>query len=302
MVQINKILCPVDFFPASEQAVAYATAMAQNYEAELLLFHAVVPVLHAAYELPLNTDKIVKAMSEESTRRLEDLARPARKGGVEVRTIVRTGDIDDEIKRIVNKEKADFIVMGTHGRRGVEAWFMGSVTQRLLRHVPVPLLTMGASKRGDVTPPAIRRILVTTDFSDGTADAMAYAFSIAQECQARVTVMHVINDVAIDLSGKYRDPLVRGIEEELGRLIPEEAKPWCDIRTRVEIGLPYRAILKTLEREKIDLLVMNIHGKGMLDRALLGSTAERVVRGAGCPALLIPPMGKKRKGSKKKAA
>src|SRR2546425_5174729 len=94
------------------------------------------------------------------------------------------------------------------------------------------------------------------------------------------------------LSGVGRGSHVcRIAREELS----EEAKTWCDVDTRVETGVPYRIILRTLEDEKIDLLVMNIHGKGMLDRALLGSTAERVVRAAPCPVMLIPPMKRKLK-------
>jgi nucleotide-binding universal stress UspA family protein len=58
----------------------------------------------------------------------------------------------------------------------------------------------------------------------------------------------------------------------------------------VEVGVPYRTILTTIEDEDADLLVMNIHSKGMLDRALLGSTAEHIVRTASCPAMMIPPI------------
>src|SRR5262249_37045701 len=72
--------------------------------------------------------------------------------------------------------------------------------------------------------------------------------------------------------------------------VPVEAANWCNVYTRVRTGVPYRVILSMLEDEKIDLLVMNIHGKGMLDRALLGSTAERVVRVAPCPVMLMPPL------------
>ena len=99
--------------------------------------------------------------------------------------------------------------------------------------------------------------------------------------------------MAADVSGKYRESLIQGVQKQLEDLVPEEAKTWCDVDTRVETGVPYRIILRTLEDEKIDLLVMNIHGKGMLDRALLGSTAERVVRVASCPVMLIPPMKRK---------
>jgi nucleotide-binding universal stress UspA family protein len=102
-------------------------------------------------------------------------------------------------------------------------------------------------------------------------------------------LLHVVHDAAADVSGKYRESLVQGVQKQLDDLVPADAKAWCDVSTDVEIGVPYRIIMRTLEDEKIDLLVMNIHGKGMLDRALLGSTAERVVRVAPCPVMLIPP-------------
>src|SRR5204862_3953680 len=82
-------------------------------------------------------------------------------------------------------------------------------------------------------------------------------------------------------------------EKQFQHLVPPEARNWCEVNTRVETGTPYRIILGMLEDKKVDLLVMNIHGKGMLDRALLGSTAERVVRAASCPVMLIPPMKRK---------
>jgi nucleotide-binding universal stress UspA family protein len=166
---------------------------------------------------------------------------------------------------------------------------MGSTTEKLMRHSPVPLLTISASGE-KLAVPRFRRILVTTDFSDGTPDALAHAFSAAQENESEITLLHVVPGVTADVSGKYRDSLIGGIRKQLDDLVPAEAKNWCEIVTRVETGVPYRVILRILENEKIDLLVMNIHGKGMLDRALLGSTAERVVRAAACPVMLIPPM------------
>ena len=140
---------------------------------------------------------------------------------------------------------------------------------------------------------------MTTDFSVGTANALDYAFSIAQENNSRITFLHVVNDIAMDVSKKYRESIINGVETKLANMVPREAWDWCEIRTRVEVGHPYQLIIRTLEQEKPDLLVMNIHGKGMLDRALLGSTAERIVRSAKCPVMLIPPM---KKASRKRRA
>ena len=297
MVRINKILCPVDFFPASKRAADYAIALAKAYEAKLILLHVISPVLPASYEIPIDAAEILDSMTDAANGELKKLATRAEAKKVYTEVIVRTGDIDLEIRSLAKDRNVGLIVMGTHGRRGFEKWFLGSVTERLLRRTNVPLLTIGNAANSTKAPPAIRRILVTTDFSEGTADAIRYAFSIGQEYQAKVTLIHVLNDISADISGRYRNTLIKSIRNELEELVPEEARDWCDVSTRVETGLPWTRILDTVKRDKIDLLVMNVHGKSMLDRALLGSTAERVVRGSPAPVLLIPPaaVGKRKR-------
>ncbi len=295
MITIKKILCPVDFFAASEAAVHYASGLAANYGATIHLAHVIAPVAAGSYEFAIDTTEVVKSLEETSMREMERLEVMVKAAGVAVERELIVGDPFDEIKRMIENVKPDLIVMGTHGRRGVERWFMGSTTEKLLRHSPVPLVTISAAGEKAYNVPRFRRILVTTDFSDGTPDALAHAFSVAQENESHVTLLHVVHDVSAELSGKYHRSLIDGIAKQLDGLIPAEAKTWCDIDTRVEAGVPYRIILRTLEDEKIDLLVMNIHGKGMLDRALLGSTAERVVRASPCPVMMIPPLKRKLK-------
>ena len=295
MITIKNILCPVDFFPASNAAVNYAAGLAANYDAVIHLLHVVTPVPVSVYEYAIDSTAILKSVEEASVDEMKNLAARVKGMGVTAETELVVGDVYDEIKRSIDVLKPDLIVMGTHGRRGVERWFMGSTTEKLLRHSPVPLVTISAMSERAFNMPRFRRILVTTDFSDGTPDALAYAFSVAQENESQVTLMHVLHDISADLSGKYRDSLISGLRRQLDDMVPAEARNWCDIVTRVETGVPYRIILRTIEDERPDLLVMNIHGKGMLDRALLGSTAERVVRAASCPVMMIPPMKRKLK-------
>jgi nucleotide-binding universal stress UspA family protein len=289
MLTVKTILCPVDFFRASDNAVKYAVALASNYGARIHLLHVVPPVLYSANDYAVSMGEWRDAIEKDAAGKIKSLAAKLKAQNIPVESEVCVGDVHDEIKRSIQAVKPDLIVMGTHGRRAFERWFMGSKTERLLRHTPVPLLTVTANEKLSGTP-RFRQILVTTDFSEGTEEALAYAFSMAQENESRVTLLHVVHDIAADLSGKYRDALARGVEKGLEDLVPPEARNWCDIVTRVETGLPYRIILRILEDEKIDLLVMNIHGKGMLDRAMIGSTAERVVRGARCPVMMIPPL------------
>jgi len=295
MIAISKILCPVDFFPASDAAFNHAVGLAANYDARIHLLHVITPLLPSAYEYAIDTASILDSLEKNAADELKQRAARAKEAGVPSDIEVRIGDVYDEIKSSIEVQKPELLVMGTHGRRGVERWFMGSTTEKMMRHSPVPLLTISATGDRANANARFRRILVTTDFSEGTPDALAYAFSVAQENDSRITLLHVIHDTAADVSGKYRESLLQGVEKQLADLVPPEARNWCEVETRVQTGVPYRIILRTLEDERVDLLVMNIHGKGMLDRALLGSTAERVVRAASCPVMLIPPLKRKLK-------
>jgi nucleotide-binding universal stress UspA family protein len=297
MVRFQKILCPVDFFKPSTHAFNYALKLAANYGAGVHALHVVAPVIPAAYGAPFSVEELTTGLEKESERLLKKLKSGAEKSGVSVTTEVRMGDIDLEIRHAVESQKADLVVMGTHGRRGFERLVMGSVAERMIRHCPVPLITVGPGRKG-AAPPDIRRILITTDFSEGTRNAMDYGLSIAQECQAKVTLLHVIHDLAADPTAKHHEELFRNIQIEMQKLIPEDALNWCEVETRIEAGLPYQVISEFVQSGKFDLLVMNIHGKNMLDRVLVGSTAERTVRAASetCPILLIPPLGSKKEG------
>jgi nucleotide-binding universal stress UspA family protein len=295
MITIKKILCPVDFFPPSNAAVTYATGLAAHYGAGLQLLHVIAPITPFAYEYAIDTAEILRSAEQAAAQELKRVAARARDAGVPADSEVRVGDVYDEIQAATSRLKPELVVMGTHGRRGAERWFMGSTTEKLLRRSPVPVLAIrGTDETRRVAAP-FRHILVTTDFSSGTSDALAYALSLARENQSKVTLLHVVHLIAADLSNNYREKATELYYKDLEALVPPEVRKWCDVVTRVESGIPYRVILRLLEVEKVDLLVMNIHGKGMLDRALLGSTADRVVRGASCPVLMVPPMKRKQK-------
>src|SRR5262249_50048309 len=152
MITINKTLCPVDFFPASDAAVNYAAGLAANYESVVRLLHVLSPMPAGAYEYAIDMTEVMKSTEETARRELGALASTLNDTGVAVETELRIGDVYDEIKRAIEVNKPDLIVMGTHGRRGVERWFMGSTTEKLLRHSPVPLITISASGEKTVTP------------------------------------------------------------------------------------------------------------------------------------------------------
>jgi nucleotide-binding universal stress UspA family protein len=292
VIRFRKILCPVDFFPASERAATLAATFARNYSAELKLIHVVPPILPTAYESLLNTAEVTQSVEEQSQRRLDTMSRKLKLSGISVETQVQAGDIFTQIKKTIQAYKPDLVAMGTHGHRGFERWILGSTADRVLRSSPVPMLMISSSQKAG-SGARFRRIMVTTDLSNGTAKVLDYALSIAQVNQASITLVHILEEMRALTSAQYRNRRAKGVQRELLKLVPEDVKDWCDIETRIGAGTAYHVILTMLKKEKTDLLVMNTHGKGMVDRALLGSTTERIVRATPCPVMLIPPAGKK---------
>jgi nucleotide-binding universal stress UspA family protein len=145
---------------------------------------------------------------------------------------------------------------------------------------------MSEAATGAPVPPNIGRILVTTDFTEGTAGAMNLAFGIAQEAPAHVTLLHVVEQPPE--RAQSAEEIAGILREHLDSMVPPQVRDWCTVEAEVRIGTPYQRILAMAEEDKADLIVMNIHGKGLFDRAVMGSTAERVIRGAHCPVLAIP--------------
>jgi nucleotide-binding universal stress UspA family protein len=291
MLEFRKILCPVDFFKASSRAFDYAVKIAVSYGAKVHVLHVVAPVIPSSYGAPFSVEDLTADLEKESKRLLQKYKDRAARANVALTTEVGFGDIDLGILNAVEDQKADLVVMGTHGRRGFERLILGSVTERMIRQCLVPVLTIAAAKKVGSTPPKIRRILVTTDFSEGTAEAVALALSIGKRNRAKITLLHVLHDEAAEAAGRYRDSLIRGIELQLQKFIPERAHEWSEVETRIEDGSPAAVIANLVKSGSFDLLVMNIHGKSLIDRALVGSTAERTLREASgiCPVLLIPP-------------
>jgi nucleotide-binding universal stress UspA family protein len=298
MVEIKRILCPVDLSQLSHHALDHARALAQWYEADITVLHVFtvpVPLMPAAGmaeaypPLPLPQPQEIA----EDVRRFCGLG----DGRLDPRmnVIVIEGLPAKEIVRHAETLPADLLVMGTHGRGGFERLLLGSVTERVLRTTDVPVLTVPSpvERPGSVL---YKTIVCPIDFSDASTRALEYALSLAEETNAHLLLLHVIEGV-IDPSqlrevSHFSVPeYYRHLEEDaMARLktaIPEDARVWCTPDERLASGKPHREILRIAEETSAEIIVMGVHGKGAFSRRVLGSTTHHVIRGAGCPVLTL---------------
>ncbi len=137
----SSILVPVDFEPASNEALKWAEQLAKDLGAEVILIHVSQPPMVSYPEVsPVMVSSLYKDLLSAAKRSLDEFA--AQSGGK--RTLLREGDAGVEVVRAAEEIRPALIVMGTHGRRGLRRLLIGSVAEHVVRHSPVPVLTVHA--------------------------------------------------------------------------------------------------------------------------------------------------------------
>jgi nucleotide-binding universal stress UspA family protein len=184
----------------------------------------------------------------------------------------------------------DLIVMGTHGRHGFDRLTLGSVTEKVLRKAHCPVLAVRKPAPDIITneevadPVQLRKILFCTDFSDHAHRALSYALSLAMECNAELTLLHVLDDVG---TAQFLQEGTNAALQELKRPVPPDARNWCSIQAVVRVGRPYQEIFQLALELQADLIIMGARGRGALDLAPFGSTTHRVLQLGSCLVLAV---------------
>jgi nucleotide-binding universal stress UspA family protein len=210
--------------------------------------------------------------------------------------VVREGNPVDEIVAEVAQMRADLVVMGTHGRSGFERLFLGSVTEKVVRKVACPMLTVPPHEKVPADAVSFKMILCPVDFSPPSTRALAYALSLAKEADGRLMVLHVLESYvdAVKLSEvsqftvpEFEQHRKDEAIERLKALIPADAREWCTPEELVITGKPHREIVRVAAEISADLIVMGVHGRGAMDLMMFGSTTNELLRAARCPILTL---------------
>ena len=188
---------------------------------------------------------------------------------------------------------ADLIVIGTHGQSGFERLVLGSVTEKVLRKAVCPVMTV-PPHAADASPLPFTHALCAVDFSDSSIAALQFAFSLAQESNARLTLLHVFEWPSDEASARrvletseYHRQWETETQQKLEGLIPAEVRNWCTPASKLAFGKAYQQILQLAANEQVDLIVMGVRGRNPVDLMLFGSTTNQVVRQAVCPVLTL---------------
>jgi nucleotide-binding universal stress UspA family protein len=274
----QQILAAVDFSDLSSLALRYAAAIAKCAEAKLTLLYADTfsppPYFtHADVEKLQRQFRSAFAQAEAGLRRFaaESLGGEAAR----LQTRVVEGRPADAIVSYAAENGMGLIVMGTHGRSGVNRWMLGSVAEHVVRASRVPVLTVGPGRRSLADPVAIRHILCPVNNSPAAREALAIAAELAACCGARVTALHV-------QGGAAQDSI-----PDLCAWIGERYRGQCEIQEAIRHGDAATQIVSAAAESDCDVAVMGAQHRAFFDSTVLGTTTVRVLRHARCPVLTV---------------
>ena len=290
-MKLKKILVPVDFSEFSDYAVDNALFLAEKFDAEVTLLHAVVLHVEEFSEQGIfeGYEELVKKKEKRIFRRLNEKNESAAERGVTVNSrVVRGFSAAESILEFINENHYDLVVMGTHGRRGIKKWVFGSVAERIVRLSPIPVMTVHEPMKKY----AIEKILVPVEFSKFGREAVNNARVFAELFGARLDFIHVVEQrlhpayYAGNIESVFSvNPKIRTLSaDRLAAFAPANGN---DVSYLVTEGQAFDEILRAVDNLGSDLIIMATRGLTGLDHFLVGSTTERVVRLANVPVLTV---------------
>jgi len=275
-VSVKRILYATDFSRSSAAALPYALCMARQSGGTVIAVHVVSPAPLSA-DFPAHAWQAIVAQgvreAQDSMKHLEPQCKE-----VAHQTRVCRGDVWSELSAIVRDESIDLIVLGTHGRTGVSKAVFGSVAEKIFRHAPCPVLTVGPNVSGEPESVVdLHTILFPADFSPESRAAWPYTVSLAREHRSRLYLLHVIPPDS--------DSDEVSLESQLRNLVPPEAGLACEPKTFVQAGVPAQVILDLSEELAVDLIVLGPKRRSGVPGTM--ATAYRVATQAICPVLTV---------------
>ncbi len=271
-------------------ALGYAAALVKKSGGDLHVVHvSEVDFAAPGPALPGRTSQLSDAQVREQLEAMTG-------GPIAAAVHGRTGRAFDQICRFAREIEADLIVMSTHGRTGLKRLFLGSNAERVVQHSGSPVLVVRAGKREFVDagePLQIQTILVPTDFSESSRDALSYAMEFGRPFGARLVLFHSFSVPDTDPSGSRNilptsEEMQSAAEDQMREFVKGLDFGGVDFETQTTLGSAAEEICVYAEKQKIDLIITSTHGRTGLIHVLIGSVAEHVVRYAHSPVLVVP--------------
>lgn len=275
----DHILCPTDFSQTAAVALEHATLLAEKFNARLTILNVresfAEYMILQEYGIPGREDKDYFAHVEA---KLEKLAGEIRKRGITVETASTAGKIADEVSKFVKEKKVSDVVIGMHGLKGRDSYFMGGNAHRIVNSTNVPVLQV--DKHAHTSD--YKTILMPVDSSFHTREKIPYATSLAKKYNAEIRL------IALQTS---RDEEIRQnvlkVLNQIEKYIADNGVPFqSTVRTSDNLS---DDTLQYADEINADLIVIMSEQEKTLKGLFLGSYAQQLVNQATRPVLTVPP-------------
>jgi nucleotide-binding universal stress UspA family protein len=284
----DTILFPTDGSGGSEATFDHAIALADAHDATLHVLNVADTTVDSVTQIQ---GEVIDTLEHEGERIVDEAAERAHERGVSTVAEVLQGEPYRTIVDYAPARDVDLIVMPTHGRRGLERFLLGSTTERVVRLSEVPVLTVRPDEDVTVRYP-YRNVLVPTDGSDPASEALELALDVVRVADADLHLLSMVDvaslgiDVRTDLA---LDSLERSANEILEVAATTAAEAGVTPATkRVDFGTSVtRTVCTEIDERDVDLVVVGTHGRTGLERYVLGSVTEKLVRMAPVPVLTV---------------
>jgi nucleotide-binding universal stress UspA family protein len=293
MSLIKRLLLATDFSDCARRAEEYASALAASWRVQLTVMTVVEfqPGLDREYAVNqvYLSDRMYHATSE-----LAAFKDTLHRRGIQAATRVGTGLPSEEVIAAAQAEDADLIIVGTRGKSGLAHVLLGSTAERVIRMAPCPVLAVPMPNAHDQMGQGItlERMLVPTDFSECSLEAVHYARVVAGQAKASIELLHIVEpacygiDFTIETSDE-REQKRMAAEKQFDALLSQLAAAGIAAKASLYGGVPADAILKVAAQSQTDLIVMGTHGRRGLSHMWAGSVTEAILRRGTIPVLAV---------------
>jgi nucleotide-binding universal stress UspA family protein len=282
---IRRIVYATDFLESSRLALDYAVAFGHRYDASLVLVHA-FELSPAGQEAEMLNRR--PCLSREAAKdRLEGFASSVRRLGIKVETDLREGDVPGTVLNSVAANRADLLVLGTHGsHHGLDHLLLGSNTEKILHAAPCPTLTVGRNVLGGIDAELkLSEILFISDFTTEAMHSVRYALWLAEEFRVPMEICQMLPENAA-ADPELRRQLAEQYCASMKRMMPERGE-WCDPAFHLERRRSAEEILERARLDPASLIVLGVRAQSHLGRHLHTSFAYELAGRATCPLLTI---------------
>lgn len=291
---VQHILVPLDFSEFSNKALDYALDVAEKFQSQITLFHAVVLFQDDVDEEQRlqEYENWIKRREQTIHHQMDHSLQKVKQRGITVSSLIRRGvNAADVILDYLSENSCDLVIMGTHGRTGLKHFLLGSMAEKIVRLSPVPVMTIHRSLQKF----QISRILAPIDFSIYSKHAADDAIALATYFESAIEFIHVIEhdihpsfyasgiESIFQLDTGLKNRVLTNLKEFLADQLPAN----FDANYVVREGKAHKEIVDYAKEANTDLIVIATHGLTGLEYILLGSTSEKVVRTANCPVLVV---------------